>query len=63
MKYAAVVFALLAVATPFAAQRPMSSGYDTERQVRLEGAVTISSTSKSSWMPGGEMFEYICQAD
>jgi hypothetical protein len=24
---------------------------------------TISATSKSSWMPGGEMFEYICQGD
>jgi len=24
---------------------------------------TISATSKSSWMPGGEIFEYICQAD
>jgi len=24
---------------------------------------TISATSKSSWMPGGEIFEYICQGD
>jgi len=24
---------------------------------------TISATSKSSWMPGGETFEYICQGD
>ena len=27
------------------------------------GRWTISATSKSSWMPGGEMFEYICQGD
>jgi len=24
---------------------------------------TISATSKSSWMPGGEIFEYICQGE
>ena len=24
---------------------------------------TISATSKSSWLPGGEIFEYICQGD
>ena len=24
---------------------------------------TISATSKSQWIPGGEIFEYICQGD
>jgi hypothetical protein len=24
---------------------------------------TINAQSKSSWMPGGELFEYICQGD
>jgi hypothetical protein len=24
---------------------------------------TINATSKSQWIPGGEIFEYICQGD